>query len=99
MTNTSTSTASSRTVEAQIIDPCSCGGFDYIAAAFGVESAYKARIAALKQRLEGARFMRWHVVNPRRDLVSAQFDFAWHLACGDPSQCREIVADLISGAA
>lgn len=79
---------------AQIIDPCTREGFADIAATYGIESAFTAKINALAQRVENAKGMRWHCVNPERDLIHARFDFAWYLAKGEPARCRDIFADI-----
>lgn len=89
-----TATNHTTKIEAQIIDPCTPAGFADIAATFGIESAFTAKINALKAKVEEGRRFRWSFISPERELFDTQFDFAWYLAKGEPARCKQIVADL-----
>lgn len=89
-----TTMTASKPVVGEIVDPTTCEGFAQIAATFGIESAFTAKINALRQRVVETRGVRWHFVQPERELFNAEFDFAWYLADGNPQRCKQFLTDI-----
>lgn len=86
--------------DAQILDPCSRSGFADIAAAYGIESAFTAKINALRSQiahLHASDLTRHHDRRASRELFHAKFDFAWYLGGGEPARCKEFFITLSEG--